>query len=94
MGAAGRSPSTEHLETDVRRRLEAYGKRHSRGCYLRLDIRFRGQFCYGDAYVEARTGGGMIEGETAKKRLERLRNTPVHLCRLRQFSVDHWSCGL
>jgi hypothetical protein len=83
----------EHLKTQVRRRIEAYAKRHYRGRYLRLDIRFHGPFCYVDALVEAETGGGTIGGETAKERRERLRNTPLHLCRLRHFSADRWSCG-
>lgn len=83
----------EALKADVRRRIEEYAVKHFHGRYTRLDVRFRGQFCYVDAFVERVTIGGTIGGETREQRLERLRNTPVHLCRLRHLHRDRWTCG-
>ena len=37
--------------------------------------------------------GGTIGGETAAQRRERLRDVPLHLCRLRHFSADRWTLG-
>ncbi len=83
----------EQVKADVRRRVEAYAAQHFGGRYTRLDLRFRGQFCYIDAFVEPATGAGTIGGETRAQRLERLRETPLHLCRLRHFHRDRWTCG-
>ncbi len=83
----------ERTKNDVRRRLEGYAAKYLRGRYTRLDIRFRGRFCYVDAFVEPERTGGTIGGETAAQRLERLRHTPVHLCRLRHFAPDRWTLG-
>jgi len=58
-----------------------------------LDIRFRGQFCYIDAYTEPKTSENWPPPdwpETREEYLERLRNAPVHLCRLRYFGEDRW----
>ena len=79
--------STEH-------RIRRYAEEHFSGRYTRLEIRFRGQFCYIDAYTEP---DALDEGwppadwpETREQYLERLRNTPTHLCRLRYFGDDGW----
>lgn len=49
-----------------------------------IDVRFRAQFCYIDAYPaeaeDARTGGG--------------RSDALQLCRLRFFGPDRWSLAL
>ena len=63
------------------------------GKYTRLGIRFRGQFCYIDAYTEPVVSEGWPPEdwpETRDEMIERLRNTPVHLCRLRFFGGDKW----
>ena len=80
----------------VRRRTEArlrrYAEEHLAGRYTRLDIRFRGQFCYIDAYTEPEPPGPNWPPpggpETQEEYLERLRNTPIHLCRLRYFGDE------
>jgi hypothetical protein len=59
-----------------------------------LDIRFRGQFCYIDAYTEPEpltpSWPPADWPETREEYQERLRNTPTHLCRLRYFGRDDW----
>ena len=78
----------------TRMRIEAYAEAHYKGKYTRLDIRFRGQFCYMDAYVEPDLAPDFpppgIPG-TREEHLERMRNTPMHLGRLRYFGGDRWT---
>ena len=73
-------------------RLVRYAAAHFAGCYTRLDIRFRGQFCYIDAYTEPEPLGSDWPPadwpESREEYLERLRNTPTHLCRLRYFGNE------
>ena len=42
----------EAMKQDVVKRIERIARRRYAGHYTRLDIRFRGQFCYIDAYRE------------------------------------------
>src|SRR5438552_18159726 len=80
----------------VRRRTEERLRRHAEeqfaGRYTRLEIRFRGQFCYVDAYTEPEPLGPNWPPpdwpETREAYQERLRNTPTHLCRLRYFGDE------
>ena len=62
----------------------------------RLVVRFRGQFCYVDAFVEPKLTSGWPPAdwpETKKQYTKRLRNTPTHLCRLQYFGKDQWGFG-
>ena len=76
-------------------RIRRYAEKNYAGKYTRLDIRFRGVFCYIDAYTEPREPSAellKITGKTSEEYLERLRNLPMHLCRLRYFGDDEmWS---
>jgi hypothetical protein len=80
----------------VKRRTEArlrhYAEQHFAGCYTRLDLRFRGQFCYIDAYTEppppSPSWSPPGDLETREQYQERLPNTPTHLCRLRYFGDE------
>ena len=80
----------------VKRRTEArllrHAEEHFAGWYTRLEIRFRGQFCYIDAYTEPaplRPGWPPPDwDETPEEIQERRRNTPMHLCRLRFFGDE------
>jgi hypothetical protein len=58
-------------------------------------VRFRGQFCYIDAYVEPYVPKKFDEklfGKTREEHIARLRETPIHLCRLRYSGrEDDWS---
>ncbi len=73
-------------------RIQAYAAQHFAGKYTRLDIRFRSQFCYIDAYTEPNPLGPDWPPsdwpESREEYIERLRNTPTHLCRLRYFGSD------
>jgi len=84
----------ESVQRDVKKHLEAVAARHFKGKYTRLDIRFKAQFCYIDAYQEApkltKSWPPKDWPETRAEYLERLRNTPTHLCRLRYFGDDRW----
>ena len=80
----------------VRARIEAYASRRYKGRFTRLDIRFRGPCCYIDAYREPKNvppdWPPKSWGQTRAEFIENLRNTPVHLCRLRYFGDEEgWS---
>ncbi|HEV8638652.1 MAG TPA: hypothetical protein VG370_30945 [Chloroflexota bacterium] len=80
----------------VRRRTEArinrHAEQHFAGRYTRLEIRFRGPFCYVDAFTEPEPPTPDWPPpdwpETRDEYKERLRNTPTHLCRLRYFGDE------
>jgi hypothetical protein len=76
-------------------RILAYAKKHYSGKYTRIDVRFRGQLCYIDAYTEPYVPpdfDASVFGESREEYIERLRNFPTHLCRLRYFGdEDRWS---
>jgi hypothetical protein len=79
----------------VEARIRRYAEEHYAGKYTRLDVRFRGPFCYIDAYTEPEEPTKDLlkaTGETRAQFLERLRNNPLHLCRLRYFgNEERWS---
>ncbi len=82
------------VQERTRQRILVYAEKHYAGKYTRLDVRFRGALCYIDAYVEPdvpRNWPPRSWGISRKEYLEKLRNTPVHLCRLRFFDEDRWS---
>lgn len=75
-------------------RIEKYAAKHYAGKYTRLDIRFRGALCYIDAFTEPdepSEGSLVATQETREQFHARLRDTPLHLCRLRYFAEDRWS---
>lgn len=80
------------VQRQTEERIRRCAEREFAGCYSRLDIRFRGQFCYIDAYQEPKPNDADWlppgSSETREEHLERLRNTPVHLCRLRYFGSE------
>lgn len=76
------------------KRILAHGEAKYGGKYLSIDIKFKGVFCYIDAYQEPQVGKRHPTadfGETRKQYIDRLRHTPIHLCRLRYFGIDRWS---
>src|SRR5918995_4211803 len=85
----------ERVQQRTRQRILAYAEQHYAEKYPRLDVRFRGQFCYIDAYTEPHVPPDFPPPnwpESREEHLERLRNTPTHLCRLRYFGdEDRWS---
>ena len=79
----------------IRQRILLHAEKHYKGRYNRIDVRFRGQLCYIDAYTEPYVPGDYdpdVYGESREEHLTRLRNTPTHLCRLRYFGDENsWS---
>jgi len=87
------------VKQDVLKRIHAAADEHlPPGLYTRLDIRFKAQFCYIDAFQEPPkpTADWPPKDwpETREVYLERLRNTPIPLCRLRYFGGDTWGFAL
>ena len=79
------------VQEKTRDRIQAYAEKHYAGEFNRIDVRFRGQFCYIDAYVEPYLPKKFDEkffGETREEHIDRLRNTPIHLCRLRYSGFE------
>jgi hypothetical protein len=87
----------ESVKRETEARIRRYAEEHFAGKYTRLEIRFRSQFCYVDAYTEPFLTPGWPPPdwhESREEHLERRRNTPTHLCRLRYFGApDRWSFG-
>ena len=90
---AGGVKIPERLKETTRQRILAHAAKNYAGRYARIDVRFKGALCYIDAYTEPDATGTVwkVTGETKEQYLERLRNTPLHLCRLRHFGPDRWS---
>ncbi len=84
----------ERVKREVQQKIEQVAEKHFQGKYTRLGIRFRGQFCYIDAYTEPpkpdENWPPKDWPETPEQYIERLRNIPTHLCRLRYFDDDCW----
>ena len=96
---SGGTKIPDAVQQETTRRLLAYAAKRYKGRYARLDIRFKGQFCYIDAYQEPDKSQKPYpgSGETVAEFHERLRNTPIHLFRLRYCGPHHgpkcWSLG-
>jgi hypothetical protein len=76
-------------------RILDHAEKHYSVRYNRIDVRFSGKFCYIDAYTEPYVPEDYdpaLYRESREEHIERLRNTPTHLCRLRYFGDDdRWS---
>ena len=82
------------VRANTERRILDYADKHYKGKFTRIDVRFRGALCYIDAYTEPDVPlcSPLPRGETCDQWLDRLRNTPLHLCRIRYFgNEDRWS---
>jgi hypothetical protein len=80
----------------IRKRILAHAEANYAGKYSSIDIKFKGVFGYIDAYIEPQVNKkhpATDFGETREQYSERLRHTPIHLCRLRYFDVDRWSAA-
>jgi hypothetical protein len=82
----------ESVKSRTQKRIIRYAESNLAGHYTRLDIRFRNQFCYVDAYKEPELPNNDWPPpdfpETREEYLQRIRNTPYHLFRLRYFGDD------
>lgn len=82
------------MKKRTKERIERYAEKHFKGKYSRIDVRFRGQFCYVDAFTEPNPRPLLLPGESKREKIERMRNTPTHLCRLRYYGNEEaWSMG-
>jgi hypothetical protein len=83
------------VRQETERRIRAHAQKHYAGRYSRLDIRFRGSLCYIDAFVEPTEPSRYelrVLRETREQYFKRLREVPIHLCRLRYFGNENaWS---
>ncbi len=79
----------------TRQRILEYAEKGYAGLYNRIDVRFRGKFCYIDAFTEPYVTEDFPPPgfpESREEYIERLRSTPTHLCRLRYFGdEDRWT---
>jgi len=85
----------DSVKSEVKQRIIKFAGTNLAGRYTKLDIRFCDEFCYVDAYIEPLEP--VIKEwppdfpETREEHMERMRNTPIHLCRLRYFGdEDEW----
>lgn len=88
---SGGKKISEAVKARTERRLRQYAEQHFAGMYTRLDIRFRAQFCYIDAYTEPDEQPNWPPadwGISREQYYEDLRNSPTHLCRLRFFGDE------
>jgi hypothetical protein len=96
---SGGSKIPEAVQRETTQRLLASAEKRFKRHYARLDIRYKGQFCYVDAYQEPDPSQKpyLRSGETVAQARDRLRNTPIHLCRLRYCGPHRgpgcWSLG-
>jgi hypothetical protein len=94
---SGGAKIPEAVQRETEKRLLAHAAKKHKGRYTRLDIRFKGQFCYVDAYQEPVEPLYVPSGRTIAEVRERLRSTPIHLCRLRYAGPQHgakcWTLG-
>lgn len=91
---AGGKVIPEDEKPIIRKRILAHAEAKYAGKYLSIDTKFKGAFCYIDAYQEPYVGKKHPtagSGETREQYIYRLRHDPKHLCRLRYFSMDRWS---
>ncbi len=82
-------PASKH--NTIRDRILQHAEKHYSGKFTRIDVRFRGKFCYIDAYIEPYLPDDYdpeLFGKSREERLEHLRNFPIHLCRLRYSGND------
>lgn len=91
----GGKPVPAAVQLDTKQRILEHAAKFYAGRYTRIDVRFRGVFCYIDAYCEPDPPTqGLLDvfGETEEQYYKRLRAVPIHLCRMRYFGdQESWS---
>ena len=78
------------IKARTERRILDYAAKQYPGKFTRIEVRFRGALCCVDVYSEPDMPreSAPPPGETRDQWLERLRNTPRHLCRIRYFGNE------
>jgi hypothetical protein len=79
------------VQQRTQRRILDYASESFAGRFTRIDVKFRGGFCYIDAYTEPQVPAGLKPppGETHEQWIESLRELPTHLCRIRYLGNEH-----
>ena len=79
----------------IRQRILKHAEVNYAGQYLRIEVRFRGKFCYIYGYTEPQLSDdyeSQLIGVSREQYIDQMRNSPMHLCRLRYFgNEDRWS---
>jgi len=80
----------------IRQRILEHAQKYYAGKYNRIEVSFKGKFCYIDAYKEpfvpSEYNSELFGGKSREERIAQLRDVPTHLCRLRFFGAeDKWS---
>ena len=91
---AGGKSAPPGVKARTERRILDYATKHYPRKVHSNRVRFRGALCYIDVYSEPDMprGSAPPPGETRDQWIDRLRNTPMHLCRIRYFgNEDRWS---
>ncbi len=86
----------DSIKPRVRDRILKHAEKHYAGKYNKIDVRFRNQFCYIDAYLEPNVPENfdpeLYGGKSREERIEFMRNQPTYLCRIRFFGdKEEWS---
>jgi len=91
---SGGTKISPQLQKTIEQRIQQYAQQQYAGKFVRIDLRFKSQFCYIDAYTEP----CIYEPHNVElfgpkeEYVERLRNTPTHLVRLRFLgNMEAWS---
>jgi hypothetical protein len=90
----GGEPISLPLRNHLQQRLDRHAAMKYSGLYTRIELRFRGPLCYMEAYREPEEPDPQllrILKESREVYMDRVRNVPVHLGRLRHLSGDRWT---
>ncbi len=84
------------IQPRIRQCILDHAEKHYSGRHERIDVRFRRNFCYIDAYtapfVPSDYDPKFYGGISRKEPIAQLREVPTHLCRLRYFGDENkWS---
>jgi hypothetical protein len=93
---SGGTKIPDSIKPRIRQRIIMHASKHYAGKYNRIEVWFRGKFCYVDAYTEPFIASDydpkLFGGKSREQRIAELRDIPTHLCRLRFFGdEDRWS---
>ncbi|MDD2391121.1 MAG: hypothetical protein PHP23_15515 [Desulfobacterales bacterium] len=93
---SGGTKIPDAIKSRIRQRIFTHAQKYYAGKYNRIDVRFRGKFCYIDAYTEPSVSPDydteLFAGKSREERIEELRDSPTYLCRLRFFGdEDKWT---
>lgn len=75
----------QHKQQVIRERILRHAEAKYAGKYNRIEVQFRGKYCYVDAYVEPcvpKSGRSPRPNESPAEYMEPLRESAFHLCRL------------